>query len=348
MLGVNSLILMRLIRFNPVSNAVKVEPDSFDDLYLLAMILSSGDMAEGHSYRRFKASEKDVGEQKEITVKILISKVEIDKAAGRLRLMGTIKEGRPAEFVTLGSHHTINVAPGDTIDMFKGEWKEYMLKRLKQAQKESRKPRLGVIVLDDEKALVSYIKGYGIDIVTELYSHLSKRMKEKDYGRQRIQYFNDIIKSVENMSVDMVILAGPGFTKDDLKKYLSDNNIEVKKRLFYVPASDAERSGIREVMRSSAVGDLLENEHVKREFEYLNKFLAELRIGSATYGVENVAKSVGESRPEAVIVNDSVINDPDVREALDLADRRGVKIEIFNSDDDAGMQLKGFKDIAAV
>ena len=339
---------MRLIRFNPVSNAVKVEPDSFDDLYLLAIMLSKGDMAEGHSYRRFKASEKDVGEQKEITVKIVIDKVEIDKSAGRLRLMGTIKEGRPAEFVTLGSHHTINIAPGDVIDMFKDEWRDYMLKRLKQAQKESRKPRLGVIVLDDEKALVSYIRGYGIDIVTELYSHLSKRMKEKDYGQQRIQYFNDILKAIENMSVDIVILAGPGFTKDDIKKYISDNNREVKKRLFYVPASDAERSGIREVMRSSAVGSLLENEHVKKEFEYLNKFLAELRVGAATYGVDNVSRSINESSSEAVIVNDSVINDPAVRDVLDLADRRNVKIEIFNSDDDAGIQLKGFKDIAAI
>ncbi len=339
---------MRLIRFNPVSNAVKVEPDSFDDLYLLAIILSKGDMAEAHSYRRFKASEKDVGEQKEITVKISIEKVEIDKAAGRLRLIGTIREGRPAEFITLGSHHTINVAPGDIIDMFKDEWKEYILRRLREAQKESRKPRLGVIVLDDEKALVSYIKGYGIDIVTELYSHLSKRMKEKDYAKQRIQYFSDVIKSIENMSVDMIIIAGPGFTKDDLKKHISDNNIEIKKRLFYAPASDAERSGIREVMRSSAVGDLLENEHVKKEFEYLNTFLAGLRAGKASYGAESVAKVLTESRPSAVLVNDSVINDSEVRKVLDMADRMNVKIEIFNSDDDAGMQLKGFKGIAAV
>ncbi len=339
---------MRLIRFNPVSNAVKVEPDSFDDLYLLAIIISKGDMVEARSYRRFKASETDTGEQKEVTVKITVEKVEIDKAAGRLRLMGTIKEGRPAEFIILGSHHTINVAPGDIIDIFKEEWKDYILKRLKQAQQESRKPKLGVIVLDDEKALVSYIKGYGIDIVTELYSRLSKRMKEKDFEKQKVQYFNDVIKAIENMSVDMVILAGPGFTKEDIKKYISANNIEMKKRLFYAPASDAERSGIREVMRSSAVSDLLQNEHVKREFEYLNTFLSELRVGSASYGTDGVAKAISDSRPAAIIVNDSVINDAKVKKVLDMADSRNIKIEIFNADDDAGIQLKAFKDIAAV
>ncbi len=339
---------MRIIRLNSVSNALKVEPESFDDLYLLAIIISVGDRVEAHSYRRFKANERDVGEQKEVVVKVNVEKIEIDKSSGRLRLIGKIIAGHPAEFISMGSHHTINVAAGDVIDIEKAEWKDYILKRLKQAQREARKPKLGIIVMDDEKALVSYIKGYGIDIVTELYSHLSKRMKEKDYGKQRVQYFNDVIKAVENMSVDIIIIAGPGFTKDDLKKYISDMNIGIKKRLVYAPASDAERSGIREVMRGGTVGELLENEHVRKEFEYLNRFLAGLRAGVSVSGNEKVLDAIEGSRPEVVLVNDSVINDEEVKRVLDMADKRGVRIEIFNSDDDAGIQLKNFKNIVAI
>ncbi|MCL5419279.1 MAG: mRNA surveillance protein pelota [Candidatus Marsarchaeota archaeon] len=339
---------MRIMRFNRVSNAIKLEPESFDDLYLLAMIIAPGDRVEGRGYRRFRASEGDVGEQKEVFIEVSVEKVEIDKSAGRLRLIGTILQGRPAEYVSMGGHHTINVAEGDIIDVMKPEWKEYILKRLKQAQAEARKPKLGIIVMDDEKALVSYIRGYGIDIVAELYSHLSKRMKEKDYGKQRVQYFNDIIKSAENMSVDIIIIAGPGFTKDDLRKHISDMNIETKKRLVYAAASDAERSGIREVMRSGTVGELLQNEHVKKEFEYLNVFLAQLRAGQAASGAEGVAKAIAEARPQRILVNDSAINEPAIKRVLDLADSKGIRIEIYNADDDAGMQLRSFRDIAAI
>ncbi len=339
---------MRIIRLNPVSNALKLEPESFDDLYLLAIIISAGDRVEAHTYRRFKAHETDVGEQKEVVIKITVEKIEIDKSAGRLRLIGKIISGHPAEFISMGSHHTINVANGDVIDIEKDEWKDYILKRLRQAQQEARKPKLGIIVMDDEKALISYIKGYGIDIVTELYSRLSKRMKEKDYGKQRAQYFNDIIKAVENMSVDIIIIAGPGFTKDDLKKYISDMNIEIKKRLVYASASDAERSGIREVMKSGTVGELLENEHVKKEFEYLNRFLAGLRAGISMSGIEKVLDAIRNSRPERILVNDSVINEDEIKKVLDVADKHGIRIEIFNADDDAGMQLKNFKNIVAI
>ena len=339
---------MRIIRLNQVSNALKLEPESFDDLYLLAIIISAGDRVEAHTYRRFKAHETDVGEQKEVVIKITVEKIEIDKSAGRLRLVGKIISGHPAEFISMGSHHTINVASGDVIDIEKDEWKDYILKRLRQAQQEARKPKLGIIVMDDEKALISYIKGYGIDIVTELYSRLSKRIKEKDYGKQRAQYFNDIIKAVENMSVDIIIIAGPGFTKDDLKKYVSDMNIEIKKRLVYASASDAERSGIREVMKSGTVGELLENEHVKKEFEYLNRFLAGLRAGISMSGIEKVLDAIRNSRPERILVNDSVINEDEIKKVLDVADKHGIRIEIFNADDDAGMQLKNFKNIVAI
>ncbi len=339
---------MRIIRFNNVSNFLKVEPQSIDDLYVLAIIISKNDVVEAHTTRRFRPSEGDIGEQKDVMIRITVERSEIDKNAGRLRLSGRIVSGKPEEFVTLGSYHTLNIAAGEIIDVQKTEWKDYILKRIKQAVLESRKPRLGIIVLDDEKALVSYIKGYGIEIVAELYSRLSKRMKMKDFEKQREEYFMSIIDAANNMSVDIVVLAGPGFTKDDIKKYMSDKGIEVKKRLVYAPASDAERSGIREVMQSDTVSKVLENEHVKKEFEYINRLMMGIRSGSSFHGAENVRSHLDRHLVSAILVNDDIINDETVKEILDSADKIGIRIEIFNSQDDAGIQLKNFGGIATV
>ncbi len=339
---------MRVIRFNNVSSFLKVEPQSIEDLYVLAIIISRDDVVEAHTTRRFRPSEGDIGEQKDVMLRISVERSEIDKNAGRLRLSGKIISGKPEEFVTLGSYHTLNIASGDVIDVHKDEWKDYILKRIKQAVLESKRPRLGIIVLDDEKALVSYIKGYGIEIVSELYSRLSKRMKMKDFEKQKEEYFKNVIEAVNNMGVDIVVLAGPGFTKDDIKKYLSDKGIEIKKRIVYAPASDAERSGIREVMQSDTVSKVLENEHVKKEFEYMNRFMIGIRSGSSFYGAENVGEHLDRRFVSAILVNDDIINDEQIREILDSADRSGIHIEIFNSQDDAGVQLKNFKGIATI
>lgn len=312
------------------------------------MIISKGDVVEAHTTRRFRGNEGDIGEQKDVMITLAVEKTEIDKNAMRLRISGRIMAGKPEEFVTLGSYHTLNIAAQDEIDIHKDEWKDYILKRIKQAVLDSKKPRLGIIVMDDEKALVSYIKGYGIEIVSELYSRLSKRMTQKDFQKRRDEYFDDIINAVNGLGVDLVVLAGPGFTKDDVKKYMQDKGIRVSKQLIYASASDAERSGIREVMQGDAVAKVLENEHVKREFEYLNRLLGGIRSGAAPYGVDGVRSRLGTRDLSVVLVNDDIINDDEVKALLDEADKKGLKIEIFNSEDDAGVQLRNFKGIAAL
>ncbi len=339
---------MRIIRFYDASNLLKIVPESFEDLYLLARILSSGDSVASWSKRRFKASENDTGEQKDVFIRLLLEKVDIDKNASRLRLSGKITEAKPEEFVRKNTYHTLNVAPSDTLEITKPEWKEYILKRLKQAVQESKRPRLGIIAMDDEKATIAYVMGYGIELTGELYSSLSKKMREKEFEEQRNKYFDEIVATISRMDVDIIILAGPGFTKDDVKKYIDTKAIKIQKRLFYVSAGDAERTGVREVMQSEEASKILESEHVRREFEYLNIFFGSLRAGRSIYGIEKVRKALDEYTVGVMMVNDSVLDNKDIKELLDTADRSNVKIEIFNSDDEAGKQLSGFGDIACI
>ena len=51
---------------------------------------------------------------------------------------------------------------------------------------------------------------------------------------------------------------------------------------------------------------------------------------------------------DTIIVNDSFIGKPDVQEILSEAERMGIRIEVFNSDDEVGTQLHSFKDMAAL
>ena len=96
---------MKILGFNSISNVMRLEPESFDDLYLLAVIINHGDEVEGKSTRRFRPSEGDKGEQKDIRVKIAVEKAEIDRSAFRLRVSGKIMDGSPLEFISMGSYH---------------------------------------------------------------------------------------------------------------------------------------------------------------------------------------------------------------------------------------------------
>ena len=339
---------MKIISFKEMTNELKLRVDSLDDMYLLNRIIGAGDVVESSSFRRFKASETDIGEQKEVVIRLRVEKIELDRTSNRLRFNGKILSGHPEEFIRINSYHTINVAGGDVITVQKQEWKSYILQRLKQAVLETAKPKLGIIAMDDEKATLAYAKGYGIEIITELYSHLSKRMKEGDYQKQREAYFKEMISSMQNMHVGIIVLAGPGFTKDDVKKYMDVNQIKVDKQLIYVSVGDSERSGVREAMRSEEVSKAIERQSIKREFDLLNMFLTGLRVNSAFYGASDVDAQLDAYAVAVILANDSAINDPEVQKLLDKADSQKVEIEIFNSEDEAGMQLANFKNVAAI
>lgn len=339
---------MRVIRYSEANGTLKLVPELFEDLYLLARIIGSGDRVTSSSTRRFRPSEGDVGEQKEVVIELAVERAEIDKSAQRLRIMGKIESGRPEQYVRMGSYHTLNIAGGDIITIRKQEWKGYVLSMIKQAVADSKKQKLGVIAMDDEKASFAYVRGYGVDVVGEVYSKLSKRMKQKDYEKALADYFDEIAKKAGDMRVDTVVFAGPGFTKDDFRKYVEDKRLELKKSTIYVAASDAERSGIREAIQSDAVSRLLEREKVKREFDLLNKFLAGLGFGASSFGVDKVREALEQYAAGSVLVNDSVINENEIKEVLDAAYVRKVEITVFNSDDDAGVQLRNFRNIAAI
>jgi protein pelota len=150
------------------------------------------------------------------------------------------------------------------------------------------------------------------------------------------------------MEVDIIVIAGPGFMKDDIKAYMEAKGIKIDKKLAYTSASDPERSGIREAIQSETVSKLLENEKVRKEFALLNMFLGGLSIGASFHGTEKIREALAEYRVSTILVNDSALNDPEVRDTLDIAYRQKVDIEVFNSDDDAGAQLKNFKNIVAI
>lgn len=332
------------------SGTLKVRLDTVEDMWSLQRIIFAGDIVKSESERKFKSDEGDEGEMKKVVITLRVEKTELDKSADRLRILGKIVDGKPLEYVRLNSYHTINISPGDIVELSKTQWPDYLAQVVKNAVSESKRARAGIIVVDDEKALPAYVLGYGIAFKPEIYSGLSKRMSNKDYAEQQKKYYSKVIEVASGMSVDTVVVAGPGFTKDDIKKYAEQNGLIEKsgKRFAFFAVSNAERSGVYELIRGEEFGRILSKERIRTEFIAMEAFLSGLQSGLSKYGNDNVRACIEEGSAGTVLVNDNMLGDPTVQATLSVAERAGAKIEVFNSDDEAGEQLKAFKGIACM
>ena len=341
---------MKIIKFYRDTNALKLRVDGLEDLCTIQRIIFQNDFVKSETERMFRASESDVGELKKVVVKILVEKTELDKNALRLRVLGRIVEGRPLDYIKLNSYHTLNIAPGDTLEIFKMEWPDYLIDVIKSATANSKRARLGIIVIDDEKFLSAYILGYGVAFRNEVYSNLSKKLSPKDFQEQQNKYFKAVIEAAEGMDVDTVIIAGPGFTKDDVKKYMSDPGTakRVTKKIIFESVSNAEKSGVYELIKSDKIASILERETIRSEFMLMEKFLSGLELKVSFYGVDSVSKAIDEYSIDTILVNDSMLGNKDIQELLDKAGRHRIAIVILNSIDEVGQQLHFFKDIAGL
>ncbi len=332
------------------SGSLKVRVDTLEDMWSMQRIIFSGDIIKSESERKFKSDEGDEGEMKKVFITLKVEKTELDKTALRLRLAGKIVDGRPLEYVRLKSYHTINISCGDVFEVIKDSWPEYIGQVVKNAVLDNKRPRLGIIVVDDEKALPAYLLGYGLEFRNEIYSNLSKRLSPKDFGEQQKKYFSSILKIASEMRVETIIIAGPGFTKDDIKKCAEDDFAfkNSGKKLMFLPSSNSERSGVYELIRSKEVEVLLSKERIRSEFILMERFLSGISSKLSKYGIDNVRESVESFSAKTLIVNDSMLGDAQVQYILSMAERNHIEIVVFNSEDEAGSQLQSFKGIASI
>jgi protein pelota len=336
---------MKIVHIDRKTGEIKIQVDTMDDLWHLEKVVNPGDETEAKTWRTYKVGTKE--EKKPVTIRVKVERVEFAKAANRLRLLGTIVSGHPEEYVQLGKHHTIEVEPNSRVKIIK-KWKKYEIDRLRQAEKETKKPRINIIVLDEEKALLAIVKPYGIDYKIEIENKARKR--SEDFEKREREYFGNIMAEIERRP-EKFIVAGPGFTKDNLKKFVKQRKPELLGRIIFESCSYAERSGVQELLKKGIVEKVAGEARYEREEKLMEKLMEEIHkdSGRAVYGTEEVKKAIGLGAVDKLFVLDEFLRTSEkVEGMIDAAEKAGAEIVIFSSEGDAGLKLKGFGKIAGL
>jgi protein pelota len=339
---------MKVLSFDKKEGVMKLIPEVLEDLWHLERVLEVGDVVSSSSTRVFKASEEGEEERKKVHVELQAEKIDFSKSASKLRVTGKIIGGGPEEYIQLGRHHTIDVELQKPVEIRK-QWKSYQLQRIEKAKQSSRKPLIGMLVIDDRKALFAIVREYGVEFGPEFNIHVSKG--DEKFDERRSQFFGDVTKHLKEMKVNNIVVAGPGFAKENLKKFISGRDAELLKKLHFESSSTAEESGVYELLKKGVLSKIAAEQRLEEEFSLLQSFLAELSkdTGLAVYGAEEVRKAL-ECRAVAklLIVDELLRKDKEVEKLLDDAERMKAEILIFSSESEAGKQLAGLSGIAGI
>jgi protein pelota len=332
-----------------------VVPENVDDLWHLSHVLEPGDRVSGDTTRRIQRDDENLrdtgGEREHMHVTISAEDVEFARFANRLRVGGEIIGCSRED--QLGHHHTLNVEERSEVTVEK-RFKPDQLERIEEAEAAAENPEVAIATVEEGEAHVHTVQQYG----TEEYASLTRPTGKGEYARPRTELFAELASALEHLDPDAVILAGPGFTKQDARDYLEENSREIADRVTVVDTASVGDRGVHEVLKRGAVADVQAETRIAREAELIDELTERIASGAkAAYGIEQVAEAAEFGAVESLLLVDERLREErqgrggwpvDVNEVVETVERKGGDVVVFSAEFAPGQQLKNLGGVAAL
>ena len=321
-------------------------PESLDDLWHLQHLIARGDLVFALTHRKVPAiadkARPEKMERKTVRLGVKVEDIEFHMYSNWLRLHGVIKSG-----MDVGAYHTLNIEVGTDLSILKYHWRPDILARIDEAVAESLRPKVIIALVEEGEATIGVLRQFGVQMAAEIRQGSGKGSGEDT----RAGFMRDVAEAIDKTARDSaeVILAGPGFTKEDLKKVIDSSLPDLAKRIAMDDTSSIGRSGFQEVMRRGAIKGVLQSSRIAREAKLIEDLFREIATnGKAAYGIKEVQTANNYGAIEQLLVLDELARHGKVDELMRMvADSRG-KVVIFSSEFEPGDRLRSLGGVAAL
>ncbi|MDD1717517.1 MAG: mRNA surveillance protein pelota [Methanoregulaceae archaeon] len=321
---------------------IRLYPETLDDIWHLEHLISPGDLVFATTFRSVETAQDKIRpekpEKRPVRLGIRVEKVEFHRYADRLRLTGIIEHGPET-----GSYHTLNIEPGFEISVIR-KWSAVDLERIDRAVKASVHGVLHILAIEEGEAALFRLRQYGPE---EVASVVSGTGKGEDSGG-RAGFFERVLSLIAEVRGPLVV-AGPGFVKEDFLKYARTRAAPAIERVVVTETRRSGAGAVQEVIGLGVPEKITGEVQLSREVKLMEELLARVAKDlPVAYGKAAVARAVDYGAVEQVLVADTEIRDPAVIDLSDRAEARGARIVVFSTEFEPGRQLQALGGIAAL
>ena len=347
---------MKIIREDQKEAIVEVLPETLDDLWHLSHIIEVGDNASSKTTRRIQDNtgdklRSDRGVKKTFYLGLDIENISFHLFTGKLRLTGVITRG-PEDIIPLGSHHTLEVKLNNSLTIKKDRWPKWAINRLNQAIESSKKLSAIIVVLEDDIATLGLIRQFGVEYYGPIKGHISgKRIIDKNRQKNIQEFYQKVIDSIVKFdSIQNIVIAGPGFLKNDFYDYLKDKHQDLAKISIIESTGSGGRNGIAEVLKKGTVEKLTAENRVAQEMAAINDLLTQIAKNSSkiTYGVKETSNAINLGAVEQLLILDNEVPNNDMSNLMDMVENMKGEVMVISSEHDGGKQLESLGGVAAI
>ncbi|ESP05086.1 hypothetical protein LOTGIDRAFT_208023 [Lottia gigantea] len=330
-----------------------------------------GDYLRGTTIRKvtLESSTGSVSANKVRTMlNIEVEAVDFDSQACVLRVKGrNVSEN---QYVKLGAYHTLDLELNRKFTLGKHHWDSIALERLDYACDPTQHADLAAVVMQEGLAHVCLITSCMTLVRAKLETHIPRKRRgsceqhTKGLNRFYDQILQAILRHVNFEVVKCVLIASPGFVKDQFSEYLFSQAIkqdlkvitENKSKFVLVHSSSGFKHSLKEVLADPTVTARLADTKAAGEVRALDDFYQMLQNDPdrAFYGIKPIEKAAELNAIETLMVSDELFRSNDIKKRkryvklVDLVRDNGGDVKIFSSLHVSGEQLGQLSGVAAI
>jgi protein pelota len=358
---------MKLIKrySDEVGESAVLQLEEDEDIWHLFNLVVPGDRIKGTTSRKItieRAGGVQVeSERKTFTINLLIEKADYDAASASIRYAG--KNVGESDFIRMGQHHTMSVTVGDQITITKDVIDSAFKDTLAEALDVSRRASVVVCLIDAGICNMFNLTSVLMKDLAKVVVHVPKR-KALSTGHDKAmqRFFDQTAKTMmSNVRFDVatcVVVAGPGFVKDDFMKYLlAKPEMQQYSKMFLVThASGAFKHCIKELLDDPAVKKRIQTTSASSHAACLTQFYVTLKDDpdKACYGPNAVCTAAQMAAISEMMITDKLVRNATVIDrrryvnAMDLVKAAGGVVHVVSEQHVTGEQLTQLSGIAAL
>ena len=299
--------------------------DNAEDLWHLYNILLKGDFIKTFTFRKVthetSAGTKSTSVKKKIDITIKIEEIEYDHNEGIIRYKG--KNVSENEHIAIGQYQSIEIGRGSTFTIFKKSWDEISIDKLRESCDVSAVSDLAAIVMEEGIAHIFLISSHITTLKAKIELSIPKKRKgASQHDKSLLNFFQKILDSIlKNINFDIVkciIVASPGFTKDQFGNFLADSTSNNKhyetilknmSKFIYVHSSSGYKQALQEVLAKPEILSQIKNTKAADDINVMEKFNEILYkdMDRIVFGIKAVEKANEKEAIETLIVSDDYL-----------------------------------------
>ncbi len=343
---------MRLLHHDATSGRFRLRLETPSDLWRIARLIHPGEVAGASTTRRDPEAPEDVAgaerTRRRVYLAVRVEQVEFHGFSRHVRVTGPIVEG-PFD---VGRHHTLDLGEGDEVTVVKPHPSSADRTLLDEGLAGRGDPTVLIAAVDWGDSSFVRVRGRAIEPVADVRRTIAGKRYEGGQGeRDRGAYVDELLGILERegATAHAVLVAGPGFLKEELHRRLAEQVPALKAKVTIVATSESGRVGVDELLRSGKASEVLRGSVAAEEAEVVERLVRSLAGGRrAAVGPAEVAEAVDAGAVETLLVSETALVDPAVAPALERARAGRGRIFVVRDDGEAGHRLTALGRVAAI